>query len=82
MLLPKGYQFIEVLCGYRQYVARIRFASVARPDGVGPVGERELAVGAKIDDYLHVRIETMHVPGRMIHGVGRKADAVKTELTH
>jgi hypothetical protein len=24
----------------------------------------------------------MHVPGRMIHGVGRKADAVKTERTH
>jgi len=82
MLLPKCCQFVEVSCGYRQYVARIRFASIAWPDGVGPVGERELAVYSQIDDYLHVRIETMHMPGRVVHGIGGKADAVKTERTH
>src|ERR1035437_9726987 len=63
MLLPNKNQFVEMPCGCCQYVANVRLASVARPDGVCPVRERDLAVWAKIDDHLHVSVETMQCRG-------------------
>jgi hypothetical protein len=79
MLLPKKNQFVEMPGGRSQYMAHIRLASVARPDGVCSVGERDPAVWAKIDDHFYVRIETMHVAQLVVHRVGRKPDAIEAD---
>jgi hypothetical protein len=52
-----------MLCGHGQYMAHIRLASVAGPDGIASTGERDIAVGAKINDHLDLGVEAMHVPG-------------------
>ena len=69
-------------CGYRQHVPHIRLAPVAWPYGVCPASERDHPVLAKIGDNLDLGVETMHMPGRVVHRVGRKSNAVKTERTH
>src|ERR1035441_5689533 len=79
MLLPKCYQFVEMSCGPRQNVAHIRLASVAWPYSVAPAGVRDLAVRAEVNDYLNLGVEAMHVPRLVVHCVGRKPNAVKTE---
>jgi hypothetical protein len=63
-------------------MASIRNAAVARADCVCPASERDPAVWAKINDYLNLGVEAMHVPGRVVHGVCREADAIETERTH
>ena len=63
-------------------MAHIRLASVAWPYSVAPASERDRPIPAKIDDDLDPGVETVHVPGRVVHRVGRKSNAVKTERTH
>jgi hypothetical protein len=82
MLLPNKNQFVEMLCGCCQYVANVRLASVARPDGVCPARELDFAVRAKIDDHLYVSVETMHVPRLVVHRVYRKPYAVEPDRAH
>jgi hypothetical protein len=82
MLLPKGYQFLKMPCSGQKYVPHIGFASVAGPDGVCSVGEGDPAVRAKIDDDFDLGIESMHMPRRMIHRVGRKPNAIEPDRTH
>jgi hypothetical protein len=60
-------------------MAHIRFASVAWPYSVAPASERDRSIQAKIG--LDSGVETVNVPGRVVHRVGRKSNAVKTERT-
>jgi hypothetical protein len=82
MLLPKSYQFVKIPCGHRQDVTHIRLTPATRPDRVTSIGERDIAIGAKINDYLNLGVEAMHVPRRVVHRVGSEADAVNAERTH
>ena len=68
--------------GCCQYVAYIRPASIARPDGVCSSRQRDLAIPAKIDDHLYIRVETVHMTRFMVHGVCRKPDAMEPDRTH
>jgi len=81
VFLPKRCKFIEMI-GCRQYVAHVRFASIARPDGICPVRKRNRTVKAKIDDYFQLSIKAMYVPRFVIHRVRRKSYAVEPERTH
>jgi hypothetical protein len=63
-------------------MAHIRLASVAWPDGVRSVGERDPSTRAKIDNYFNFSVETMYVARLMVHRVGRKPDAAEADRTH
>jgi len=82
VLLPKRYKFVEMIGGYRQYVAYVRFAAIARPDGICPVRKRNRSVKAKIDDYFHLSTKAMYVPRFVIHRVRRKSYSIEPERTH
>jgi hypothetical protein len=68
--------------GYSQYMSRIRLTSVTRPYGICPVRKCDFAVWAKIDDYLYISEETMHMPRLVIHRVGSKSYALETDRSH
>jgi hypothetical protein len=82
MLLPQRCQFVEMRGGYGQYVTHIRLACVAWPDGICPVRERDPTVEAKIDDYLYLSVETMHMPRLMIHAVNDEPYAIEPDRAH
>jgi len=77
VLLPKSYQFIEVLGGYREYVPRVRLASIAWSRGVRSVRKRDRAVEPKIDDSLYVGIEAMDMSRLMVHRVCHEPYAIE-----
>ncbi len=82
MLLPKRYQIVEVPGGYSQDMPHIRLASVSRPDSVCSRGQCDLAIQAKINDYLYIRIETVQMPRLMVHCVSRKPDSTESDRAH
>jgi len=63
-------------------MTHIGFTRVAWPYGIGSVGKRYLAIRAKIDDHLDLRVETMHMTRLVVHRVNHEPDAIEANRTH